>query len=182
MSRKINEIGNRYGRLVVIGEAGKTPQGQYRWKCLCDCGNEKVVRGVHLRDERTKSCGCISRERVILPFGQAAFNQLFLHCKHSAKRRDLSFELTKEDFSFLTKMNCHYCGIIPAQIKYKKKGNGVYIYNGLDRVDNNKGYILGNVVPCCGICNSMKRVMTTSEFREHLLRIIKYKGWRTNNV
>jgi len=31
MSRKINEIGNKYGRLTVVEEAGKTPQGQYRW-------------------------------------------------------------------------------------------------------------------------------------------------------
>ncbi len=58
MSRKIDMVGQRFGRLVVIEEAGKTPQNTVLWKCKCDCGNEVVVRGTCLRNGHTTSCGC----------------------------------------------------------------------------------------------------------------------------
>ncbi len=47
----------RFGRLNVIAPAGKTPDGALLWRCVCDCGNEIVVQGRHLRDGHSKSCG-----------------------------------------------------------------------------------------------------------------------------
>jgi len=35
---------------------------------------------------------------------------------------------------------------------------------GLDRVDNNKGYLIENVVSCCQQCNLMKRDMSVNDF------------------
>lgn len=58
-----NEIGNRYGRLVVkefVGIRGHSAV----WKCLCDCGNECDVTGISLRFGYTHSCGCLQREVV----------------------------------------------------------------------------------------------------------------------
>lgn len=60
--KAVNEVGNRYGRLVVIERAGSTPKGYVTWLCKCDCGNEKVVRGDCLRHGQTKSCGCYRKE------------------------------------------------------------------------------------------------------------------------
>lgn len=56
----INEIGNRYGKLVVI-EKGLKPENNTHifWKCKCDCGNEIEVNGQNLRNGTTKSCGCL---------------------------------------------------------------------------------------------------------------------------
>ena len=56
--KRINEIGNKYGRLTVVEDAG-TINGRAVWKCLCDCGNEIVVKGKYLRNGDTKSCGCL---------------------------------------------------------------------------------------------------------------------------
>lgn len=61
---KINEIGNRYGRLLVIEEAGKNKQRHALWKCQCECGNIITVRGADLRNGHTKSCGCYQRDRT----------------------------------------------------------------------------------------------------------------------
>lgn len=54
--------GLRFGRLVVIEQAGNAKHGGALWKCRCDCGNEKIVRGADLRNCHTQSCGCIHTE------------------------------------------------------------------------------------------------------------------------
>lgn len=48
MPKKLNLIGQRFGRLTVIEEAPN--QGRYtQWKCLCDCGKEKICKTDSLR-------------------------------------------------------------------------------------------------------------------------------------
>ena len=54
----IDETNNKYGKLLVQNLA-YTDNGLAYWNCLCECGNQVVVRGNHLRNNRTKSCGCI---------------------------------------------------------------------------------------------------------------------------
>lgn len=60
--------GQRYGRLVIIGqsEPHTTPGGRkiYMWRCICDCGNETIASTSSLRNGYTKSCGCLQRERA----------------------------------------------------------------------------------------------------------------------
>ena len=34
------------------------------WKCKCDCGNEKIVRGSDLTTRKTSSCGCYRKEKT----------------------------------------------------------------------------------------------------------------------
>lgn len=52
-----------FGKLTVqrIKESSK---GTITWQCLCACGNIKVVSGDDLRAGRTKSCGCLKREKL----------------------------------------------------------------------------------------------------------------------
>ena len=57
--QKINEVGNKYGKLTVISEAGRDKYRQVLWLCKCDCGNETIVRGSTLRSGGTRSCGCL---------------------------------------------------------------------------------------------------------------------------
>ena len=58
-STYINEIGNKYGLLTVIEEAGRNSQGRTLWKCQCDCGNTTITTGKNLRRGYTSSCGCL---------------------------------------------------------------------------------------------------------------------------
>ncbi len=53
--------GERFGRLTVVSRA-ETVNGQSMWNCICDCGNQCVVRGSHLRGGKQKSCGCYRKE------------------------------------------------------------------------------------------------------------------------
>jgi hypothetical protein len=63
MPAKINIVsGERFGRLVVWAESGSGPGG-VRYLCVCDCGNQIIATGCHLR-QGTKSCGCLKRENA----------------------------------------------------------------------------------------------------------------------
>lgn len=55
---KINEVGNRYGHLLVLEEAGRK-DGRVEWLCRCDCGNLKIATGKSLRAGLVQSCGCL---------------------------------------------------------------------------------------------------------------------------
>lgn len=41
---------------------GKDACGNIIWQCRCDCGVEKVIRGYHLRNGHSRSCGCLQKE------------------------------------------------------------------------------------------------------------------------
>ena len=174
LPRLKNEVGNQHGRLTVLGRAGLTKRGAATWLCKCACGQEVVVVGTRLRSGSTQSCGCFRSERIretnklvprhILPTGEAAFNELFHRMRYSAKRRGHIWDLSNPQVKRITAQACYYCGVEPAQQRSRKDLNGAYMYNGLDRVDNEKGYTLENVVPCCGNCNFAKRTMRQDEF------------------
>lgn len=59
MRKKIDLTNKRFGRLLVLEYVGDC-----KWRCLCDCGNEKFVCGSDLRLGKTQSCGCLQRERT----------------------------------------------------------------------------------------------------------------------
>lgn len=64
MGKLINEIGNRYGRLIAVEKIKKENDTRAFWKCQCDCGNIIIVSGRDLRNGHTKSCGCLRSEVI----------------------------------------------------------------------------------------------------------------------
>lgn len=59
--------GKRFGRLTVICQAedyvNPTTGVHYaQWKCLCDCGNIKIVNASKLKNGWTQSCGCLQKD------------------------------------------------------------------------------------------------------------------------
>lgn len=52
-------IGKKFGKLTVIEEVQKrSKNGHKQYKCICDCGNIKIVRGDTLKNGSSRSCGC----------------------------------------------------------------------------------------------------------------------------
>jgi len=171
MSELINMIGKKFNRLRVIKRNYPNSQyGQPKYLCKCDCGKEVIVYGYSLRNGNTKSCGCLKTDlagnQKRLNYGLANIRLAISNYKRRAKRKGQEYNLTEEQFIELTQKDCHYCGAKPNNKNIKKGCNGDYIYNGLDRVDNDKGYTMDNVVPCCRNCNRAKYKMTLQEFQE----------------
>lgn len=174
---------NKYNLLTVVEEyktRTKSGVSQRRLKCLCDCGNttdvekSKVIHGI------TKSCGCIQKEMRknlgkinILPKYQASINEVFNVYKHSAMKRGFIFELRKDEFVDIVTKECIYCGDKLTNEHNKPFNNGNFLYTGIDRYDNEKGYIKSNCVPCCSVCNRMKTNMGVQEFKNRIIKIIQ---------
>lgn len=64
MGKLIDITGQKFGRLTVIRQKGNTKRGNSLWLCRCNCSNEMevIVRGVDLRKDRVRSCGCLQKE------------------------------------------------------------------------------------------------------------------------
>lgn len=189
MTALIDETGHTYGRLTVVKKAGSRRSGgrlRAMWLCRCDCGNETVVFGGNLRDGSSTSCSCYQKEtarpfgdRRRLPYGEAAFNHYYSWTKYYAKERKLEWRLTKQEVRKLSKQNCFYCGTPPQQISKSESNNGDYVYNGMDRVDNDVGYTPENVVSCCKQCNMAKRSRSVEEFKNWAIAL--YDNWAGEN-
>ena len=168
-SRKKTKINPKTGKQIKISDIF--------WLCQCDCGNTHWVKTGHLLSGQVRSCGCLWAETMRKPSGQSAKNGLFASYKKEAEKRKYPFSLSFEDFIGLTQKECYYCGSNPSNIKKTSCSNstGVFIYNGLDRVDNTKGYEKGNVVACCSLCNRMKLKMNKEDFISHVKKIARHK-------
>ena len=175
-----NMVGLKFGRLLVLERPSLVPKTrQYLCKCKCDCGNVVFADAHRMRHGRVKSCGCLRRAGTFKkPFGEASFDALYTRYKGSAKRRKISFHITKDKFRVITSSNCHYCNAPPSRFIKTSVGhyNGNYLYNGIDRIDSDGGYTHGNVVPCCAKCNLMKSAVSYSEFIGQCLAIAKHQA------
>ena len=81
--------------------------------------------------------------------------------KSRANNKTLPFEITSEEYNIIINSQCYLCG---------RKSCETY-KNGIDRIDNNLGYIMSNVKPCCGSCNYIKRDMGLDELFEKMTEI-----------
>lgn len=70
--------------------------------------------------------------------------------KYRAKKDNIKWELTDEEAIKLFNEPCFYCH------KNSDMSGEIIFRVGIDRLDNNEGYIAGNVCSCCTICNFMK--------------------------
>ncbi len=102
---------------------------------------------------------------------------LFNIYKRNSRYRNLIFNLSKEEFTAIIDKPCYYCGTV-GSMSTSRVGGGHQLYidkpykhNGVDRKDNNIGYIKGNVVPCCKKCNIFKNRRSISDFKEWVYQV-----------
>lgn len=176
MTKRKDEVGNRYGRLMVISFAASSGTSKHGkrayWNCQCDCGRLLVVDGGNLRTGNTSSCGCYHKEKMSGE-GSPRYSGGMLKAEYrrqqrSAKIRKLDFTLIETEVEKLFSYSCFYCGQEP------QEDNRGLVRNGIDRMDNRVGYIIDNVVSCCWRCNRQKDSFDSEEFIKHSVKIANY--------
>lgn len=62
-SCKLDIMGKRFGKLVIVEELYHDKKSRRIVKCKCDCGNEHVCKLTDLITEHTMSCGCLKKSK-----------------------------------------------------------------------------------------------------------------------
>jgi len=132
---------------------------------LCPTCRERPVR---ITDKGTKMGYC---RECFNRYMRGSFGRLYSRCKTDAKERGKEFRISKKEYEIMAKSNCHYCGMSP-----QPNAAGVAV-NGIDRLDNESGYLPLNTVPCCWDCNRSKGELTHEEFVAHCRRVANHSNF-----
>jgi hypothetical protein len=185
-------IDRKYHFSTIIGFTGEVAKdinnhssSIFILKCVCGNIFERSLNKIHINT----NCDCIKRCRTIEykkrgsynPYRITSFNSVYGNYKSNAKYKKKVFELTKEEFRELTSRNCYYCGVEPKQelrltTSKLTEEDGIYRYNGIDRINSSLGYTLENCVPCCEMCNKAKRDLSLIDFYSWIKRLLEYYG------
>lgn len=104
-----------------------------------------------------------NKEKVALynkDFGKSIEGKYRLVKHRHKERKWLGDCIGIEEFEKIVSSPCTYCGD--------------NINNGIDRVENDKGYTKENSVSCCRFCNFMKKNWTKEFFIEHVKKIYNH--------
>lgn len=198
MSNRKVYVGNRIKNFIVINKTNKKRTRKdgrnfFIYECRCDCGTlfESTVaefdykfgcndcakqhhyemtvisrkNNINLTPSRRTELSKLSPESKDGIKGSYA-NHVINSIKSTATKRNLSWNLDFIKAFYLIQEPCYYCG---NEVKFPETRNG------LDRLDNSKGYIENNVVPCCYPCNIAKHEMSENEFKSFIIKI--YDNW-----
>jgi hypothetical protein len=97
----------------------------------------------------------------------------YVALRRAAKDKGLGFDISPEDHALILRTDdCFYChGPLPPT------------GHGLDRIDNSKGYLVGNVVPSCIACNRIRnRYLTHEEMAVAMKAVIEYREHNENGA
>lgn len=79
----VDLTGKRFGKLTVI-EKVRMSYAKYKWRCICDCGNEHFVNTYHLTHGDVKSCGC-EQYKACVTHGMAETRLYHIWCTMKAR-------------------------------------------------------------------------------------------------
>lgn len=164
--------GDTFGKWSVLSRYPSHGK-KTKYLCVCECGTEKLVHGSDLstgKSRQCKSCGNYQKK----DYGVAERNRLIRTYRKNAAKRDLEFEISDEECVSLFSMPCHYCGWVESNTF-----QGKFDHNGIDRLDNSKGYIPDNCLPCCYVCNRAKNSMPYEDFLAWADRLASFRINRT---
>lgn len=163
--RKRSDLtGRQFGSWTALYEVPRLARYERRWMCLCVCGAERPVLQKKLINKRSKSCGCQQAARSVPPkFPNAPWAaQVFKVLRRRARYRGIEWGMSREAVVELSARPCHYCHAPPGHTFVHRQQT--YRRSTLDRLDSSKGYVEGNVVPCCLQCNHAKSTMSAARY------------------
>lgn len=138
MGKFIDLTGQRFGKLTVLERVYPPNRKSAYWKCLCDCGNEKVVKGGNLTSGNISSCGCLLRKYQTR---SEIYHDRIHKIYHAMKRRCLNPKDHK--YEYYGGRGIGVCQEwLDDYLSFRKWAinNGYKSDLTLDRIDTEKGY------------------------------------------
>lgn len=120
-----------------------------------------------LRKKQKKEKARLKRMDLL---GEAYIKSILTRCKSRAKQKNMEFNLSVSDITIPK-----YCPILGIQLMYATGRGGDWNSPSLDRIDNSKGYIKGNIQVISKRANIIKNDATVDEI-EKVYLYLKSKG------
>lgn len=151
-------IGKKYHMLIVISidkikKNDKKRNIRRYANCICDCGNNKTLRADDVKSGRAVSCGCHSKNRWNIVgdknpawkgTGKLSATK-FSEIKRQARGRKKEFDISIEYLWDLFLEQDRQCALTNLPLDFGRNGHRNETSASLDRIDNDKGYLEGNV-------------------------------------
>lgn len=165
MSKAKDLTGQVFEKWTVL-ELSDAP-GHRKWKCRCECGCVKDVQQTHLIQKKSRGCAeCqVKRKNGHNQFTgyKDIHGSYFSEIKYKAKQRNYEFSVTIEYLWELFEKQEARCALSGREI-YFARTNKSKRGASLDRIDNNKGYVEGNLQWVTPQINHMKNKYDQQEF------------------
>ena len=172
-------VNTQYGSVTTLEYTFRYPH-RMEWRCVCKCGTDVWVTSLRLSRAKGGTPQChkcwnrlVGRHRKYKTLGESAFHRLYCTYRKRAAKSKREWSISLEDARQLFVNQCVYCGAAPGN-SMKGTGNDTFVYSGIDRVDNAKGYVLGNCVSCCLTCNIAKRKMSVDDFKRWVYTVCRH--------
>jgi hypothetical protein len=169
-------VGKIFGKWTVVSFHLIDDNGDDKWMCQCVCGRTKVVGGSQLRCNRTQQCTrCASRSKKHKRGNKHTLwkgcgdihSSLWRRIIGGAKLRELEFSISIEYGWKLYLSQNRKCAITGVPIFFPERVHDApWSTCSLDRIDNSKGYIEGNVQWVHKTMNCMKQDIHEGTFLE----------------
>lgn len=175
MRKRTINIDDKIGDFIVLAIKRNSVRVQCKCKNLRSYSHSALI--AVKEGKRTPYCNvCIAKLDPLQGF-QKVWNDYV----RQSKLRKKVFKLSHSEFLEIIKSPCYYCGVEPSNNINKIKKIELN-YSGIDRVDNNIGYIKSNCVPCCKICNYAKHYHTQEEFYSWIKRLLNNKRFNDQSA
>lgn len=160
-------VGQRFGLLLVLCEAGRNRHKNALWLARCDCGTERVFVGNNLTRGGTKSCGCLQRKlagTVKRTHGLSKMVEHRIWMEMRARCNNPRGE-SYANYGGRGIQVCERWAQFPNFLA--DMGERPSPQHSIDRIDNNRGYEPGN-------CRWATRIEQNNNTRQN--RPITYRG------
>jgi len=183
---EIFKIGDTIGKLTVLDilnkKKSKFKYDIYDYKCRCECGNEIIRSKKQLVTRATekyeKSCGCeITRQRLsnVKRYNGIPIKYL-TSIKDGAKNRELEYSVSDEYVSNLYHKQNKKCALTGKNISFYCDSKNGKTNASLDRINNDKGYIEGNLQWVDTNINMLKLSWGVDEFKRMCDEVSKFNS------
>jgi hypothetical protein len=170
-------VGDRYDKVVIKKFFREEKANKRMAVCQCDCGKETIIFVGLFNRGKVHNCGCSPANNYK---GCGNLSGLYFYSLRSgAERRNISFEVTKEQlWELLLKQNkkCALTGL-PIELCIRNKSDSTA---SLDRIDSKKGYTLNNVQWVHKDINRMKQNLDQNRFLNLCIAVHNYQKGISN--
>jgi hypothetical protein len=173
--------GYKFNHITVLKKLGSIKKNNNKrnkacyWECRCDCDNIIQTTTNTIQNNLIQSCGCHNHEIYVKkskPTGEIKkefWNRLTSRAKQL--NMDIQIDITPEYVWNLFLQQDRKCALSGVDLYFNQKCRDKIQTASLDRIDNTRGYVKGNVQWVHKDINRMKNVFTQEYFIETCKRI-----------